>query len=247
MLTLRRRPDQRLAAGIEPGSSGLTARRRSLEVQRPTVIAGRRSDVEADVQDVAVRGRRTSCPRAAACPASTTSACEPASTRSCQSTTSQRMNPRAMSEWIDSAASSAVSPWRSVQARVSFSPAVKNVIRSSASRSRPATSSSADAPPSRIGGRLVLGELGQLRLELQVDPARAVLDRDQRLRRQRLELRRQLAGVVDQRAARVDVREHLAAAPPPRPAASRRPTSPASRRARAGARRGRGRRRAARA
>ena len=50
--------------------------------------------------------------------------------------TSQRMNPRAMSEWIVPAASSAVSPRRSVHARVSFSPAVKNVTRSSTSNSR---------------------------------------------------------------------------------------------------------------
>ena len=63
--------------------------------------------------------------------------------------TSQRMKPRAMSEWIDSAASSAVWPRRSVHARVSFSPAVKKVISSRASRSRAAMSSSADAPPSR--------------------------------------------------------------------------------------------------
>ena len=58
------------------------------------------------------------------------------------------MNPRAMSEWIEAAASSAVCPRRSVHARVSFSPAVKNVIRSSASRRRRITSSSADALPS---------------------------------------------------------------------------------------------------
>ena len=110
-----------------------------------------------------------------------------------------------MSEWIASAASSADSPSRSVHARVSFSPAVKKVIRSSASRSRPATSSSADSPPSRNAAASSCGQLGELRLELQVDPARPVLDRDHRLRRQRLELAGQLAGVVDQRAARVDM------------------------------------------
>ena len=54
-----------------------------------------------------------------------------------------------MSEWIVSAASSAVSPRRSVQARVSFSPAVKNVIRSSVSASLRTTSPSADSPPPR--------------------------------------------------------------------------------------------------
>src|SRR6476646_10721857 len=78
-----------------------------------------------------------------------TSGREPRSTRSRQLITSQRMNPRAMSVWIVSAASSAVSPLRSVQARVSLSPAVKNVTRSSASWSFPAISSSADCPPSR--------------------------------------------------------------------------------------------------
>jgi hypothetical protein len=56
-------------------------------------------------------------------------------------------------------------------------------------------------------GRLLVGQLGELGLELQVDAAGAVLDRDQRLRRQRLELARQLLRVVGERAARVDVRE----------------------------------------
>src|SRR5439155_19317558 len=51
--------------------------------------------------------------------------------------------------------------------------------------------------------------LRQLCLELQVDPAGAVLDGDQRLRRERLERRRQLAGVVGERAAGVDVREDV--------------------------------------
>jgi hypothetical protein len=74
------------------------------------------------------------------------SACEPAASRSSVEIVSQRMKPRAMSEWIDAAASSAVCPRRSVQARVSFSPAVKNVIRSCASRSRRTSSSSAEGP-----------------------------------------------------------------------------------------------------
>src|SRR5579884_2233832 len=59
------------------------------------------------------------------------------------------MKPRAMSEWIVSAASSALSPRCSVHARVSFSPAVKNVIRSSVSTSLRTTSPSADSPPPR--------------------------------------------------------------------------------------------------
>ena len=57
------------------------------------------------------------------------------------------MKPRAMSLWIVAAASSAFWPRRSVQARVSFSPAVKNVIRSSSSRRRLVTSPSADGRP----------------------------------------------------------------------------------------------------
>src|SRR5581483_291877 len=82
-------------------------------------------------------------------PARETSACDPAATRSSQRTTSQRMKPRAMSVWIVAAASSAVCPRRSVHARVSFSPAVKKVIRSSVSASCRTTEPSADSPPPR--------------------------------------------------------------------------------------------------
>ena len=57
--------------------------------------------------------------------------------------------------------------------------------------------------------RLLVVELGQLGLEREVDPAGPVLDREQRLRRQRLELRRQLARVFRERRAAVDVREYL--------------------------------------
>ena len=93
---------------------------------------------------------------------------------------------------------------------------------------------------------LLVGQLGQLRLEREVDAARAVLDRDQRLRRQRLEL----AAAARRRTPRAAPPRRCARAPcaAPRPpcGASRRPTSPASRPARAAARRGRGRRRAAR-
>ena len=56
------------------------------------------------------------------------------------------MKPRAMSVWIASAASSAVSPRVSVQARVSVGPAVKNVIRSAAAKISRSTDSSADGP-----------------------------------------------------------------------------------------------------
>src|SRR6059058_3421056 len=81
-------------------------------------------------------------------PRLTTSAREPASTRSFQRITSLRMKPRAMSEWIVAAASSAVSPRRNGHARVSFSAAVKNEIRSTASNRRRAISPIAPAAPS---------------------------------------------------------------------------------------------------
>ena len=112
-----------------------------------------------------------------------------------------------MSVWIAAAASSAVCPRRSVQPRASVSPAVKNVIRPSASNRRWTTSSSADSP-SRNSAASSSGQLGQLGLELQVDPGRAVHDRDDRLRRQRLELGRQLALPVAQRLAGVQPLEH---------------------------------------
>ena len=103
------------------------------------------------------------------------------------------MKPRAMSEWIDSAASSAVWPWRSVHALASVSPAVKNTIRPSASLRRwiDLVERGLAVPELR---RLLGGKLGELHLELAVDAPRAVDDRDQRPRRQRLELRRKLAG-----------------------------------------------------
>ena len=92
----------------------------------------RGSDVEADVQHVAVehdvvlaldaqRGRASWPPRA--------SRTRPGR---CQPITSARMKPRAMSEWILPAASTAVEPSRTVQARASMGPAVKNEISPSA-------------------------------------------------------------------------------------------------------------------
>jgi hypothetical protein len=57
------------------------------------------------------------------------------------------------------------------------------------------------------GGRLLLRQLGELGLELRVDACGAVDDLEQRLRRQRLELRRQLAVVVRERTLRVEVGE----------------------------------------
>ena len=143
------------------------------------------------------------------------------------------MKPRAMSEWIAAAASSAVWPRRSGHARVSFSPAVKNVIRSSTSRRRRATSSSADGAAVAERCRLLLGQLGELGLEREVDAAGPFSTAMQRLRRQRLEPVGQLAGNVGERLPGVDVRPAPRAAARPRRAASGRPTSPASRLARA--------------
>jgi hypothetical protein len=57
-------------------------------------------------------------------------------------------------------------------------------------------------------GRFLLIELGELRLELAVDSVRSVLDNDQRLRRQWLELGRQLPVVGAQRATALEMREH---------------------------------------
>ena len=112
-----------------------------------------------------------------------------------------------MSEWIVSAASSAVSPRRSVQARVSLSPAVKNVIRSSVSASLRTTSPSADSPPPRnsaaSSGDSSASSASSWR-SIAVGP---VDELEQRLRRQRLELGRQLALPLRQRPACVEVRQ----------------------------------------
>ena len=131
----------------------------------------------------------------------------------------------------------------------SFPPAVKNVITSSVSARR-------SQRPCRSADRRWRPppppQLGQLRLQLEVDPVRlrvrcAVLDRDQRLRGQRLEL----AGSSSPQSA--------SASPASRCASSRSSCSTSSRsvgspdfgglrsRAPGAARRGRGRRRAARA
>ena len=116
------------------------------------------------------------------------------------------MKPRAMSVWISPAASSAVRPPRSVHARASVGPIVKNVIRPSDSF-RPPRDLLERRRAVAERGRLVVGQLGELGLELEVDAARAVLDDDDRLRRQRLERLRHLAVVVGDRPAAVDVRE----------------------------------------
>src|SRR5256714_678592 len=54
-------------------------------------------------------------------------------------------------------------------------------------------------------GRLLGRQLGELRLQLEIDPLRPVLDRQQRLRRQRLELPWEPTPPVRERAAGVDV------------------------------------------
>ena len=114
------------------------------------------------------------------------------------------MNPRAMSVWIEAAASSAVLPFRSVQARASVSPAVKKTTRSRTDASRRTTSSSAEEPPFR---NCAASSAGRSRsgLEREVDAVGPVHDRDQRLRRQRLQLRRQPAVPVAERTLGVDV------------------------------------------
>src|SRR5436853_6060794 len=56
-------------------------------------------------------------------------------------------------------------------------------------------------------GRLLRRQLAKLGLELQVDPTGAVLEREERLRRQRLELLRQLALPLLERPAFLEVPE----------------------------------------
>ena len=95
-------------------------------------------------------------------------------------------------------------------------------------------------------GRLLVGELGELRLELAVDARRAVDDRDQRLRRQRIELGRELARPVGERVPGLEVREDSRSISASlRTAAS--PDFATFSPARGASRRGRCRRRAARA
>ena len=117
--------------------------------------------------------------------------------------TSQRMKPRAMSEWIEPAASSA-RPCLSVHERASVSPTVKNVMSPRASLRRRTTSSSADAPE-RNSAASSSESLRELHLEGAVDPAGPVLERDERLRRQRLELRGEIAFPLGERVAFVEV------------------------------------------
>src|SRR6478736_642906 len=95
-------------------------------------------------------------------PARAASACPPASTRSSHRTTSQRMRPRAMSEWIVS--------------------------------------------PAELR-RLLRRQLRKLRLELKVDAIGTVDQLEQRLRRERVQLGRQLALPVGERAAGVEMRK----------------------------------------
>ncbi len=61
-------------------------------------------------------------------------------------------------------------------------------------------------PVAKVGG-LLLRQLRQLELQREIDAARPVLDDDARLRRQRLELLGQLARVVRERTAGVELGE----------------------------------------
>ena len=114
-----------------------------------------------------------------------------------------------MSEWIASAASSAVSP-------VVQRPGARLLLAGGEERDQvervaqplhDLVERRGSAVAKSLG--LLVGQLGELRLELQVDPRRAVDDRDQRLRRQRLEPVRQLARVLRERRSGLDMREHL--------------------------------------
>ena len=78
-------------------------------------------------------------------------------------------------------------------------------------------------------GRLLVGELGQLRLELAVDPGGPVDDRDQRLRRQRVELGRAARAAIRSAASRPRGARGRPGAPPPPCARQDHPTWPASR------------------
>ena len=158
------------------------------------------------------------------------------------------MNPRAMSVWISAAASSAGLPRRSVQARVSV------VARGEEAQQVERLEEPRDDPLERRGPvaercRLLLGELGELGLELEVDRILAgpVHDRDDAASSSAA---RAPAGArPGSRGASAPRRGARAAPRARRPPgeARRHPTSPASRRARGAARRARGRRRGARA
>ena len=121
-----------------------------------------------------------------------------------------------MSEWIVSAASSAVSP-------VSQRPGARLLLAGGEERDQiERVAQPAHDLLERRGaavaerGRLLVVELGELGLEREVDPAGAVLDRDQRLRRQRLELGRQLARVLGERRLRSRCARAPCRAPRPR-------------------------------
>ncbi len=89
------------------------------------------SDVEAEFDRRRRRRRRSPCPRPGACPRRV----RRATTRPRSSTshwmTSALMKPRSKSVWIRPAACGRVEPARKVQARLSFSPVVRNVRRPS--------------------------------------------------------------------------------------------------------------------
>jgi hypothetical protein len=147
-----------------------------------------RLDVEADVQDPSSGPRRLALEQLRAAPPPRHVS---ASRRSSVEIVSQRMKPRAMSEWIDAAASVRSARGRR-QARVSLSPAVKRVIRSRASRSRRTTSSARRAVwNSAASSSVSASSASSFR---SIPPGRSRPRRQ--LRGQRLELGWQLALVV---------------------------------------------------
>ena len=157
------------------------------------------------------------------------------------------MKPRAMSVWIVAAASSAVSPRSKRPGARLLVAGGEEADQVERLEEPPHDLARAPRALAERGGLLVGSSSASSASSLPSIPPGPFTSGEQRLRRQRLELGRQLAGVVGQPAARVDVREHLLERRRPRRAAPDRPTSPVSARARAAARRGRGRRRAARA
>ena len=94
--------------------------------------APRDLDVEADLEDVALLDDVVAALHAQQRLLAGAARTSPAATRASQGMTSARMKPRSMSEWIRPAASEAVVPRRTGQARASGGPEpVKNVTRSS--------------------------------------------------------------------------------------------------------------------
>ena len=116
------------------------------------------------------------------------------------------MKPRAMSEWMDSAASSAVWPCRSVHERGLRVPHGEEDDQPERLLEPEHDGVEGRRPRAELG-RLLGRELRQLHLERAVDASRAVLERYEWRRRQRLELARELAAPGRQRLTLVEVDE----------------------------------------